>query len=71
MTLSELGYAPKIYHRAKLISVNGNVSPLCAKTPRKLNLAKELWTIRDEAVTCQKCLAIIKANSNTSTNRQE
>jgi hypothetical protein len=57
--LVEHGYAPKIYHRAKLISNNGDVSPLCAKIPRKLNLVKELWTNRDEAVTCHKCLAII------------
>jgi hypothetical protein len=59
-TMAELGYVPKIYHRAKLISVNGDISPLCAKIPRKLNLAKELWTIRDEAVTCPKCLTIIR-----------
>ena len=64
-TLSELGYKPKIYHRAKLISVNGDVSPLCAKTPRKINLAKELWTNRDEAVTCPRCLRIINSKKNT------
>lgn len=60
VTMAELGYAPKIYHRAKLISNNGDVSPLCAKIPRKLDLAKELWTNRDEAVTCPKCLEIIR-----------
>ena len=51
----------KIYHRAELISNNGDVSPLCAKTPHKINLAKELWTNRDEAVTCPKCLRIINS----------
>lgn len=53
----------KIYHLAKLISDRGYVSPLCSKRPRKLNLRKELWTIRHEAVTCPKCLVIIKKHS--------
>lgn len=70
-TLSELGYEPKIYHRAKLISSKGDVSPLCAKKPRKLNLAKELWTNRDEAVTCPKCIEIINSRSkNENTNKE-
>jgi len=46
-------------HKAKLISDNGDVSPLCAKKPRKLNLAKESWTLRDEAVTCPNCLSLL------------
>jgi len=45
----------KIVHLAKLVSPEGDVSPLCAKTPRKLNLKKETWTNRPEAVTCLKC----------------
>ncbi len=49
----------RIYHMAHLFDSKGNVSPLCAKVPRKLNLKKhELWTIRWEAVTCKKCLAL-------------
>jgi hypothetical protein len=47
----------KPIHRAKLISDKGDVSPLCATKPRKLNLKVETWTNRDEAVTCPKCLA--------------
>ena len=46
----------KIYHRAKLIAPDGSVSPLCAKTPKAIDLNKELWTTSDGAVTCQKCL---------------
>jgi len=42
---------------AKLISPNGDVSPLCADVPRVLDLRKESWTLRNEAVTCQKCKA--------------
>lgn len=45
-----------IYHRAKLVTKDGNVSPLCAETPKALDLRKEKWTIRDDAVTCVKCL---------------
>ena len=48
----------RVYHMAKLTDGKGGVSPLCAKKPRRLNLARhQLWTIRWEAVTCSKCLA--------------
>lgn len=47
----------KPVHLAKLIAPNGNVSPACATTPRMLNLKRETWTIREEAVTCKKCKA--------------
>ncbi len=50
----------KVYHKAKLINAKGRVSPLCAKNPRPLNLRKELWTNQPEAVTCKKCLALLK-----------
>lgn len=44
---------------AKLVSNRGDVSPLCADRPRKLNLERELWTFEAAAVTCKKCLAKI------------
>lgn len=47
----------KIYHLAKQQDGQGRVSPLCADPPRALNLKRELWTLRPEAVTCKKCLA--------------
>ena len=46
----------KLVHLAKLISSNGDVSPMCAVKPRRLNLNKESWTNRIEALTCKKCL---------------
>lgn len=49
----------KKYHKAHLMDPNGNVSPLCAAKPRKINLDRECWTMRDEAVTCKKCLAML------------
>ena len=62
--LIEYGYAEKIRQRAKLVSQNGDVSPLCAIKPRRINLKKESWTNRDGAVTCPKCLEIIKGRTN-------
>ena len=50
----------KPIHRAKLISPEGDVSPLCATIPRKINLKVETWTNRDVAVTCKNCLRIIE-----------
>lgn len=54
----------KVYHLAKLFTAKGHVSPLCARRiPRKLNLKKETWTIRHEAVTCKTCLRIISSHT--------
>ena len=51
----------KYYHLAAHIGPGGEVSPLCAKTPRKINLKRELWTITESAVTCPRCLRKMKA----------
>jgi hypothetical protein len=51
----------RTYHMAALTDGKGNVLPLCANPPRKLNLKRhQLWTLRPEAVTCPKCLALLK-----------
>jgi len=50
----------KIVHRAKLISPDGDVSPLCAKKPKPIDLSRAIWTIIDEAVTCPRCRKAIK-----------
>lgn len=47
----------KVYHKVAFVRPDGAVSPLCAKKPRALNLRRELWTLRWEAVTCPRCLA--------------
>ena len=47
----------KKYHYANKINENGDVSALCFKNLKKINLNFECWTIRKEAVTCKKCLA--------------
>lgn len=55
----------KIYHKGHLFGPKGEVSPLCAKTPRNLRLDRELWTLCDDAVTCKKCLAALAAKEPT------
>jgi hypothetical protein len=47
----------KPYHMANLVSSRGDVSPICAIKPKALDLKRELWSFRWEAVTCGKCLA--------------
>lgn len=47
----------RVFHKAKLISQTGDVSPVCADVvPRAINLKKASWTLRWEAVTCRACL---------------
>jgi hypothetical protein len=52
----EGGKRVRIYHKAKLIDRKGRISPVCADPPKAINLKKETWTLRWEAVTCPKCL---------------
>ncbi len=51
----------KKYHMAELVRDGGKVSALCFKRPRAIDLDVALWTIRTEAVTCEKCLRILAA----------
>jgi hypothetical protein len=53
----------KIYHFAAKINANGDVSALCYKVPRAINLKITLWTNRPEAVTCQKCKRALAARA--------
>ena len=62
MIMSASNPYAKPYHMADKISGRG-VSPLCAKTPRAINLKRASWTLREEAVTCAKCLALIRERS--------
>ena len=49
-----------IYHFADLVNQSGDVSALCYKRPRKINLEITKWTIVESDVTCKKCLCLIK-----------
>lgn len=58
----EIGIAMNmtIYHMASKVDQNGNVSALCYATPGPIPLSKgQSWTLRPEAVTCKKCLAVM------------
>lgn len=48
----------KLVHSAKIINpTTGAVYSLCAQ--RAMDLSKELWTIVDADVTCERCLTAI------------
>ena len=50
-----MGYTVKIVHLAKHVSRNGDISPLCATKPRRLDLYTETWSLDPNTVTCEKC----------------
>lgn len=53
-------YDRKVYHFASKIASNGDVSALCYKNPRRINLEKgQAWTIRREGVTCPRCRRLL------------
>ena len=53
----------KTYHFADKIDEDGNVSALCFKAPKAIDLGRASWTIRAEAVTCRRCKAALKNSS--------
>jgi len=59
---------PKVYHRGHLVNSDGGVSALCFKSPRPINLAVAMWTNRDDAVTCPKCKAMLRARESQNTS---
>ncbi len=67
------GPAPKakVYHRADKIAPNGDVSALCYQRPRPIDLRKASWTIRDEGVTCPKCLAEMDRRLDAASSESE
>ena len=52
-------FQPKVIHMASKLGPNGQVSALCSRVPRAINLAVATWTIRPPAVTCAKCIKIM------------
>lgn len=50
----------KTVHKASLVREDGAVSPLCAKSPRPIDLSRATWTLREEAVTCKRCGSILR-----------
>ena len=46
----------KKYHMGRYWNPRGEVSALCFKRPRPIDLKVALWTIRWDAVTCRACL---------------
>ncbi len=56
-----LGTPPqvRIIHRAAKINSSGDVSALCFSRPRAIDMKRASWVLRDETVTCPRCLSLI------------
>jgi hypothetical protein len=47
---------PKLTHMADLVNSRGEVSPICAASPRAIDLKRETWTLQRGSVSCEPCL---------------
>jgi hypothetical protein len=50
---------PKTIHRGTHVNEAGGVKALCFDVPRSIDLTRATWAMRDQDVTCPKCLRII------------
>ena len=55
-------------HRGDKINSQGAVSALCFSPARAIDMKRSTWTMRDDAVTCPKCNALIFARGKTASN---
>jgi hypothetical protein len=53
----------RVRHKAANVDMDGRVSALCFRRLRPIDLRKASWTMRWEAVTCPKCIALANAPS--------
>ncbi len=58
----------RVYHKAAKLNSHSQVSALCYPTPRAIPKSEQ-WTIRNEAVTCKKCIKKISALEKTKRRR--
>jgi hypothetical protein len=49
----------KTYHMAAKVNDKGDVSALCYTKPRAIDLRKQSWTVRPDAVTCPRCRRVL------------
>ena len=63
--MSDLACPPlpptRMRHRGDKISEQGDVSALCFKRPRAIDMQRASWVLSDSGVTCAKCLRVIRA----------
>lgn len=52
---------PRSRHRGDKINEHGEVSALCFKRPRAIDMKRASWVLSDSGVTCPKCLLAINA----------
>lgn len=53
----------RVVHRGGWVNSKGQVSALCFKRPRAIDMKRATWVGHDDAVTCPKCVAVIAARS--------
>lgn len=56
----------KVYHMAAKMNDRGEVSALCYKTPRAIDLAKASWVLEIDRATCPRCKAIARVTAPTA-----
>ena len=65
MSMQELECPPlpptRVRHRGAQIDHRGRVSALCFSPARAIDMKRATWVMNDDAVTCQKCRALILA----------
>lgn len=49
---------PRVRHKADKVDMDGRVSALCFRRLQPIDMRKAAWTLRWEAVTCPKCIAL-------------
>ena len=54
----------RMRHRGDKIDQKGRVSALCFPVPRAIDMRRATWVMRDEAVTCPTCVAMLRARTD-------
>ena len=55
----------RMRHKGDKVDAKGRVSALCFEKPHPINLKRETWVMRNSAVDCPKCKALILARLKT------
>ncbi len=60
----------KNVHMAEIFNEAGGASALCFRRPRSINMEIAAWTISANAVTCKKCLRLLRQQARTTTTAE-
>ena len=62
---------PMPVHMAHGVTEMGDVTALCFKRPRAIDLGRARWTLRRNAVTCPRCLLAMDGQETEAASPQE